>query len=122
MLDGYAPTTYSGVVKDELFDELVASVRDGGAILRRKKAPTRAFVVDGPDVKAIRAKYGLSQSEFASMIGISVGTLRNWEQGRRAPEGPARVLLQVAAKHPEAVWDVVRPATSKAGRPSASGR
>jgi len=43
------------------------------------------------------------------MLGISVKTLRNWEQGRRRPEGPARVLLQVAARHPEAVWDVVRP-------------
>jgi putative transcriptional regulator len=42
------------------------------------------------------------------MLRISVGTLRNWEQGRRAPEGPARILLQVAARHPEAVWDVVR--------------
>ena len=48
------------------------------------------------------------------MIGISVKTLRNWEQGRRKPEGPARVLLQVAAKHPEAVWDTVRPGISRA--------
>ncbi len=95
-------------MKAELFDELVASVREGGAILRGQKAPARAFVVDGPDVKQIRAQYGLSQGEFAAMLGISLGTLRNWEQGRRAPEGPARVLLQVAARHPEAVWDVVR--------------
>ena len=95
-------------MKAELFDELVASVREGGAILRGEKAPARAFVVDGPDVMQIRAQYGLSQGEFAAMLGLSVGTLRNWEQGRRAPQGPARVLLQVAAKHPEAVWDVVR--------------
>lgn len=95
-------------MKDELFDELVASVREGGAILRRQKKPARAFAVDGPDVKQIRARYDLSQSEFAAMLGISVATLRNWEQGRRAPEGPARVLLQVAAKHPDAVWDVVQ--------------
>lgn len=106
-------------MKDELFDELVASVREGGAILRGKKTPSRAFAVDGPDVKEIRSRYGLSQSEFAAMLGISVGTLRNWEQGRRAPEGPARVLLQVAAKHPEVVWDVVRPATGQKAR---SGR
>ena len=95
-------------MKDELFDELVASVREGGAILRGQKKPARVFVVDGPDVKQIRSKYDLSQSEFASMLGISVATLRNWEQGRRAPVGPARVLLQVAAKHPDAVWDVVQ--------------
>ena len=95
-------------MKNELFDELVASVREGGAILRGDKAPARAFVVGGPVVKQIRAQYGLSQGEFAAMLGISVGTLRNWEQGRRAPEGPARVLLQVAARHPEAVRVVVR--------------
>ena len=95
-------------MKDELFEDLVASVREGGAILRGEVAPARKFTVTGPDVKRIRANYKLSQGEFAALIGISVATLRNWEQGRRTPEGPARVLLQVAAKHPEAVWDVVR--------------
>ncbi|MCC6681316.1 MAG: helix-turn-helix domain-containing protein [Phycisphaeraceae bacterium] len=95
-------------MKDELFEELVASIREGGAILRGRKKPARVFVVDGPDVKQIRSRYGLSQGEFAAMLGISVATLRNWEQGRRAPEGPARVLLQVAAQHPDAVWDVVK--------------
>ena len=96
-------------MKDKLFNELVTSVREGGAILRGEKSPSRAFVADGPNVKRLRATYQLSQNEFAALLGISVKTLRNWEQGRRAPEGPARVLLQVAAKHPEAVWDVVRP-------------
>jgi len=96
-------------MKDELFKELVASVQEGGAILRGEHAAARQFIVDGPDVKRIRATYKLSQGEFASLLGISVATLRNWEQGRRAPEGPARILLQVAAKHPDALWDVVRP-------------
>jgi len=105
-------------MKDELFDELVASVREGGAILRGQKKPARAFAVDGPDVKQIRSRYGLSQSEFAAMLGISVATLRNWEQGRRAPDGPARVLLQVAAKHPDAVWDVVQREVKQARRAS----
>ena len=95
-------------MKDELFEELVASVREGGAILRGEITPARKFVLAGPDVKRIRANYELSQSEFAAMLGISVATLQNWEQGRRTPEGPARVLLQVAAKHPDAVWDAVR--------------
>lgn len=94
-------------MKDELFDELIASVREGGAILRREREPSRRFVVDGPDVGQIRANYKLSQNEFALLLGISVATLRNWEQGRRKPQGPARILLQVAAKHPEAVWDIV---------------
>lgn len=55
------------------------------------------------DVKAIRAKVGMSQTEFASSFGISVGTLRHWECGDREPHGPARVLLQVVSKQPKAV-------------------
>ena len=101
-------------MKDELFDEMISSVREGGAILRGEISPSRAFSIEGPDIKEIRRGYQLSQDQFAALLGISVGTLRNWEQGRRTPEGPARVLLQVAAKHPEAVWDVVRPATEGA--------
>ncbi|MCC7116942.1 MAG: helix-turn-helix domain-containing protein [Anaerolineales bacterium] len=94
-------------MKDELFDELIASIREGGKILRGKAKPSRTFKVAAPDVKKIRSNYKLSQNEFAALMGISVKTLRNWEQGRRAPEGAARVLLQVAAKHPKIVWDVV---------------
>jgi putative transcriptional regulator len=97
-------------MKPELFDELVRSVREGGEILRGKVSPSRTFVVEAPDIKRVRASFRLSQGQFAALMGISVGTLRNWEQGRRVPEGPARVLLQVAAKHPEAVWDAIRPA------------
>ena len=84
-------------MKNELFDELVASVREGGAILRGEAPPARAFAVEGPDVLRIRTRFQLSQSEFAALLGISVAMLRNWEQGRRKPEGPARILLQVAA-------------------------
>ena len=108
-------------MKDELFIELLESVREGGAILRGEKSPSRAFGMEKPDVGQIRANYRLSQNEFATLLGISLGTLQNWEQGRRTPQGPARVLLQVAAKHPDAVWDVVqpkkaRPATNRAER------
>jgi putative transcriptional regulator len=95
-------------MKDKLFNELVASVREGGEILRGEKKASRTFVVESLDIKRIRKSFGLTQNQFSSLLGISIGTLRNWEQGRRSPEGPARVLLQVAAKHPEAVWDVVR--------------
>jgi putative transcriptional regulator len=95
-------------MKDELFNELVSSVREGGRILRGKANPSRKFVIEAPNVKKIRANYKLSQNEFAALMGISVSTLRNWEQGRRTPEGSARVLLQVAAKHPEVIWDVVK--------------
>ena len=103
-------------MKEELFNELVASVREGGAILRGEALPSRQFEIEGPDVKCIRAGYKLSQGEFAALLGISVATLRNWEQGRRKPEGPARVLLQVAARHPDAVWDVVRPMAGQGQR------
>jgi len=55
------------------------------------------------DVKNIRANVGMSQNEFASAFGISVGTLRHWERGDRTPRGPALVLLNVVAKQPKAV-------------------
>ena len=103
-------------MKDELFTELLESVRQGGAIVRGKMPPSRAFEFAEPDVRLIRERYGLTQEKFAHLIGISVATLRNWEQGRRKPEGAARVLLQVAARHPEAVLDVVGDSTPTANR------
>jgi putative transcriptional regulator len=94
-------------MKKELFTELLESVREGGAILRGRKRPSRILSVGEPDVRLLRQGYRLSQAKFAALMGISVSTLRNWEQGRRAPEGSARVLLRVVQKHPEAVLDVV---------------
>ena len=94
-------------MKEDLFAELLTSVREGGAILRSERVPSRSFEVDSMDVKRIRDGYKLSQSQFAALLGISVSTLRNWEQGRRTPEGPARILLLVAERHPDVIWDVV---------------
>lgn len=94
-------------MRDALFRELRQSLREGGAILRGEKKPRRGVRVAEPQVAQIRARYGLTQPKFAALLGISVKTLRNWEQGRRAPQGAARVLLQVAARHPEAVLDAV---------------
>ena len=62
-------------MKDELFNELVASVREGGKILRGKTKPARKFVVETPNVKKIRSNYKLSQNEFAALMGISVNSL-----------------------------------------------
>jgi putative transcriptional regulator len=98
-------------MKEELFEELLESVREGGGILRGKRSPARRTAIEEPDVPAIRESYGLSQEQFAALLGISVRTLQNWEQGRRHPHGPARVLLRVAAMHPKAVLDVVRKAS-----------
>ena len=93
-------------MKKELFDELLESVKQGAAIMKGKLKPSRTFTFPESEVKKIRQQYGLSQDKFAILMGISTATLRNWEQGRRKPEGPARVLLQVAAKHPDALLDL----------------
>ena len=95
-------------MKTDVFDELEASIRQGGRIMKGKEPAARTFVLPNSDVAAIREQYGLSQAKFACLLGISVRTLQNWEQGRRIPRGPARVLLRVAARHPDAVLDVVR--------------
>jgi putative transcriptional regulator len=68
------------------------------------KCPTAVVHEFSPvDVRNVRAKMGMSQSEFASAFGISVSTLRHWERGDRAPQGPALVLLNVVEKEPQAV-------------------
>jgi putative transcriptional regulator len=95
-------------MRDELFNELVKSIKQAGAILRGEQPAARETRFEDPDVTAIREEYGLSQTKFAALLGISVRTLQNWEQGRRHPQGPARVLLRVAARHPRAVLDSVK--------------
>jgi putative transcriptional regulator len=85
------------------FDRLAVGIRQAGAISRGEMKPGRVTEFIPEDVKAIRQRLGKSQSEFALMIGVSVSTLQNWEQGRRVPEGPARALLKVAARNPAAV-------------------
>lgn len=90
-------------MRERDFENLVKSVRQAGRIRRGTMRPARVFTFHPADIKAIRVKLGKSQSEFALMIGVSLATLQNWEQGRRVPEGPARALLKVAADNPEAV-------------------
>jgi putative transcriptional regulator len=87
------------------------SIRQGleGALAHAKGKDVGARVhqvsVPEPDVAAIRTRAGLSQAEFARSIGVAVGTLRGWEQGRRRPDGPARVLLALIEKRPRIVQD-----------------
>jgi len=87
-------------MKAVMFDELLASVREGGSILRGGRKPSRRFSIDSSGVRAIREKTELSQSEFAALIGVSVKTLQNWEQDRRKPTGPAAALLRIIASEP----------------------
>jgi putative transcriptional regulator len=99
-------------MRKELFEELVESVKQMKAIQGGRLKPGRVTRVEDllrgemVDVAALRARFKLSQAKFAELLGISVGTLQNWEQGRRQPEGPAKVLLRVAAMHPEALLGV----------------
>jgi putative transcriptional regulator len=86
---------------NEMFNELVASVKEMDKIAKGKKAPSRRFEFPEPEVKAIREKTGLSQSRFAMLIGVSKRTLENWEQGRRHPTGPAKALLKILAADTE---------------------
>ena len=74
--------------------------------LRQLKRGEIGRVVSVPSVTAIRERTGLSQAQFAVLLGVSVRTLQEWEQGRRVPSGAARTLLMVAAKNPQALLEV----------------
>jgi putative transcriptional regulator len=74
--------------------------------LRELKRGDHGRVINVPSVTTIREKTGLSQSRFAELLGVSVRTLQEWEQGRRAPSGAARTLLLIAARNPRALLDV----------------
>lgn len=108
-------------MKDSDFQLLVQSVKQAGQIKRGELDSPRRFEVRPEDVKAIRAKLGRSQSEFALMIGVSVSTLQNWEQGRRQPDGPARALLKVASMNPSAVAAALDPGGAPKRKVAAGG-
>jgi putative transcriptional regulator len=96
---------------DEMFNELLESVHEAGSIMRKEIQPGRVTRLEPEvvNVKEIRNRLNLSQSQFARLLGISVRTLQNWEQGKRIPVGPSRRLLQIADKHPSAFMDISRP-------------
>jgi putative transcriptional regulator len=89
----------------KLFSRLLESVKQADEIVRGERAPAREFVVDAAQVRAVRAATGLSQVQFARLIEVNIGTLRNWEQGLRTPTGPARALLKALKNRPA---DVVK--------------
>jgi len=90
-------------MNDEDFNKLVESVNQMGAIMRGDKIPHRRVTLAKIDVKSLRGRLNLTQSEFSAMIGVSIRTLQNWEQGRREPEGPAKALLRIVEREPKAV-------------------
>jgi len=92
---------------------IVASLEEAVDWVEGKDVAVRVTTVEVPmiDVKETRHRLGLSQAAFAAKFGFLPATLRNWEQGRTYPDGPARVLLAVIAKHPEAVEDALRKAS-----------
>jgi putative transcriptional regulator len=87
------------------FHAILSGLEDAVAHSRgkRKSAHVHRVLVRDVDVGALRERLGLTQDEFAKAFGVTTATLRNWEQGRREPRGPARVLLNVIEKEPEAV-------------------
>ncbi len=85
----------------ELFDQLHQSMKEAVAFAKGERQPSRVFTVESPDVKTVREKTGLSQAMFASMIGVKVKTLQNWEQHRRNPTGAAAALLTIFDREPE---------------------
>ncbi|MDH0648655.1 helix-turn-helix domain-containing protein [Pseudomonas sp. GD03858] len=85
------------------FDELMESVEQMDEIVHGRRPPSRQFEIDALQVKNIRKATGLSQVRFAEIIDVQVATLRNWEQGRREPTGPAKALLRAIHNDPEHV-------------------
>ncbi len=85
------------------FASLFESVAQMDEIIQGERQPSREFHIDAISVTDIRKATGLSQAKFATLIGVQVGTLRNWEQGRREPTGPAKALLRAISNDPKNV-------------------
>lgn len=83
-----------------LFDKLVESMTQMNEVVDGQRSPSREFVVNAVQVKEIRKSTGLTQKNFCDLIDVNLGTLRNWEQGRREPTGPARALLKAIRNDP----------------------
>jgi putative transcriptional regulator len=96
-------------MKDKDFKDLLLSIEQARKIHKKQIKPGRVTKFDPIIVKNIRRKLHASQAEFAYMIGVSVDTLQNWEQGRRKPEGPALALLKIADFNPKVVMQALHP-------------
>ncbi|SFO08322.1 NadS family protein [Xenorhabdus japonica] len=87
----------------KLFERLTESMMQMNEIIDGTRKPSRETYIVAVQVKKIRQSTGLSQTGFAKLISVSVDTLRNWEQGRRQPTGPAKALLRAIERDPEHV-------------------
>ena len=94
-------------MKNVDFKNFLKSIDQAREIHRGKRAPSRVIHIKPIEIKSIRHKWHASQSQFAHLIGVSAGTLRNWEQGRAYPDGAARVLLKIAAVRPDAIQEAL---------------
>jgi len=101
------PSKRPRVSRNPMEDPLIAShlLRTGRALLGPRARDRREF--EPVDVSEIRKRFGQTRGQFATMMGISGETLRNWERGRRYPQGPARALLRIAAADPDVVAAVL---------------
>lgn len=106
-------------MRKDLFQELVASVEEMHAIQSGRATPSRVTTAgsllksDSLDIARLRARLKLSQTKFATLLGVSADTLLLWEEGRRTPEGPAKVLLRIVAANPEALLSATNAATTQ---------
>jgi putative transcriptional regulator len=109
---------YSGSAATTMknFDDLLASVRQATARAGQPRRAGRPQEINALTVKRLRGWTGLSQPEFARLLGVELGTLRNWEQGRREPTGPARALLRAISNDPEHVLSALRRSSARRGR------
>ncbi len=92
---------------DKLFNELLSGVKEMNEIRAGKRKPVRTTKLSLNEVTKVRQKLKLTQTQFATAFGISVSTLRNWEQGHRNPTGAAITLIKVAKKHPKAILETL---------------
>ena len=94
-------------MNDKDFSEVVACFKEAGQLKSAVEKPCKVSEINPTAIKAVRSKLHLAQKEFAVMIGVSLGMLQSWEQGKSAPDGPAKALLKVAVKNPQAVMDAL---------------
>ncbi len=109
-------------MKKDMFNKLVASLKEAGEIKAGQRTASRVYEIQPPEIRMVREQLSVSQDQFAGMIGVSTRTLQNWEQGRREPVGPAKALLRIASRNPRAVLDALHDSPHGETRRAAKGR